>query len=195
MTRHEVLGLAAVVAILAAPPIYSAWSDDGHSPADSAGSAPATGMVERMKKMHEGHEHAHDFDVIDHVPPEEMARMMAAMTDIGLGLPPMDSAHGREVFLEKGCIVCHQVNGIGGQIGPAFDAETMPQPMNVMEFAARMLRGTPAMVPMQQDLLGEAIELTAQELTDLTAFAHDGSAQRTLTVEHIPERYRELIEN
>jgi mono/diheme cytochrome c family protein len=32
-------------------------------------------------------------------------------------------AHGRQLFLERGCQACHKLGGIGGQLGPALDGE------------------------------------------------------------------------
>jgi hypothetical protein len=65
--------------------------------------------------------------------------------------------------------------------------------MNAFEFAARMWRGAPAMAQMQEDLLGQVIDLDGQDLADLVAFAHDETEQHQLTAEQIPARYRELI--
>lgn len=150
-------------------------------------------MLEHMRDIHRGHEHGHDFEAMDEVSPEDMRRVMAFMTDVGLALPPMDSHRGRDVFLAKGCVVCHSVNGIGGTVGPSLDARDMPAPMNAFEFAARMWRGAPAMTQMQQDILGDVINLSGQDLADLVAFAHDESVQSELTASQIPERYRDLI--
>jgi mono/diheme cytochrome c family protein len=105
----------------------------------------------------------------------------------------MDSHRGRELFLKKGCVICHSVNNVGGAIGPSLNAADMPEPMNAFEFAARMWRGAPAMAQMQQDLLGEFVSLTGQDLADLVAFAHDETEQRKLKNERIPKPYRELI--
>jgi len=69
----------------------------------------------------------------------------------------------------------------------------MPGPMNVFEFSARMWRGAPAMVVMQEDELGEFISLTGEELADLVAFAHDGEEQAKLTIDQIPEKFRALL--
>ena len=191
MTRHYatlpvvVLGFALAAVI----PLASPLSDAGHThePSDQQE------MLERMKQLHRDHHHGHDFEAMDQVSAEDMRRMMALMMDIGLALPPMDSHRGRELFLDKGCIVCHAVNNVGGAVGPALDAADMPEPMNAFEFAARMWRGAPAMTQMQQDLLGEVIDLSGQDLADLVAFAHDEGEQRELSSEQIPERYRPLI--
>lgn len=48
---------------------------------------------------------------------------MRPMMGAGLVLPQMDAAKGRELFASKGCVVCHSVNGVGGEDAPALDAE------------------------------------------------------------------------
>ncbi len=58
------------------------------------------------------------------------------MTGAGLMMPQMNSARGRKLFANKGCVVCHSVNGVGGP-ATAMDATTMHLPMNPFEFAAR----------------------------------------------------------
>ena len=151
--------------------------------------------IEKMREMHKEHEHGHDFEAMEHMSPAEIDRMMALMTDIGVALPPLSSERGRTVFLEKGCVACHAINGVGGDVGPAFDAAEMPKPMNAFEFAARMWRGASAMITMQEDeQFGGQIELSGQELADLVAFAHDEDEQAHLTADQIPEKYRSMIE-
>jgi hypothetical protein len=191
MNRHCATLFALVLgfALMAGVTSQSVWSDDGHSHL----STDQQEKLEQMKMMHSDHHHGHDFEAMEHVSAEDMGRVMALMMDIGLALPPMDSPRGRELFLDKGCVVCHLVNDVGGTVGPALNATDMPQPMNAFEFAARMWRGAPAMVQMQQDLLGEAISLSGQDLADLIAFAHDEAEQRKLKTEQIPTRYRDLI--
>ena len=63
-----------------------------------------------------------------------------------------------------------------------------------LEFAARMWRGAAAMTAMQQDMLGEVIPLTGQDLADLIAFAHDAHEQEKLTESQIPEKFHHLLE-
>lgn len=179
------------VAALAAPH-GPALADPGHAPSAPAAGRP-TGHMEEMRKMHEAHEHAHDFAALEDVSPERMQRLMEAMLDIGLGLPPLSAARGRTLFAQKGCVLCHEVNGVGAAIGPSLAAADMPSPMNAFEFAARMWRGAPAMVAMQEAELGEVIPLTGQELADLVAFAHDEDEQARLTHDQIPPKFRERL--
>lgn len=150
-------------------------------------------MLENMKKMHSEHEHEHDFKAMEEVSPEQSARMMDLMREVGLALPPMDSHRGHLLFINKGCVLCHKVNDVGGDVGPPMNAHDMPSPMNVFEFAARMWKGSPAMVAMQQEEFGEIINLTGQELADLVAFAHDEEMQKTMSVSQVPEEWRERI--
>ena len=151
------------------------------------------GSVEEMREMHKQHEHGHDFEVMEELSPDQLMRMMGLMNDVGVVMPPMDSVRGRQLFLDKGCIACHSVNGVGGDLGPALNAEDMPRPMNSFEFAARMWRGARVMTEMQEDLLGEVISLDGQDLADLVVFAHDPEEQAKLTADQIPERYHSLI--
>ena len=152
------------------------------------------GDLDEMREMHRGHEHEHDFEAMEHLAPEERERVLALMRDVGLALPPMDPEHGRELFLEKGCVTCHQVNGVGGDLGPSLNAEDMPEPMNAFEFAARMWRGAPAMTDLQRQMLGDVITLNGEELADIIAFAHDEEAQAKLGNGDIPEEYRKFID-
>ena len=167
--------------------------EEGHHDEEEMHGEEGHHDVEEMLEEHRGHEHEHDFAAMDHLSPEERSRVIGLMRDIGLALPPMDPERGRELFLDKGCVACHQVNGVGGDLGPSLNAEDMPEPMNAFEFAARMWRGAPAMTDLQEELLGDAITLDGQQLADIIAFAHDENAQAKLSEDQVPERYRELI--
>src|SRR5262249_2008234 len=94
-------------------------------------------------------------------------KVQPMMTSPGIIIPSMTVANGRKLFAAKGCVVCHAVNGIGGQDAPALDASTMPGMTNPFDFVANMWRGAPAMIEMQQDELGAQIQFTGQELADI----------------------------
>ena len=110
-------------------------------------------------------------------------------------MPIMNSARGRKVFAAKGCVVCHSVNGVGGEDAPPLDYSGMSRLMNPFEFAAKMWRGAEAMIVLQQDELGEQIELSGQDLADLVAFAHDPQEQDKFSEKDLPPKIRELIEH
>ncbi len=102
----------------------------------------------------------------------------------------VDPVGGKQLFVEKGCVICHSVNGVGGKAAPALDAEIGAPAVDPLDFAARMWRGAPAMIELQAVELGYTIYLTADELADLAAFAADRDAQKSLTVEDLPESIR-----
>ncbi|TCD16745.1 c-type cytochrome [Oricola cellulosilytica] len=151
-------------------------------------------MIETMRDAHRDHEHGHDFEAMEEMSPEQATRMINLMREVGLALPPMNAGRGRALFVDKGCVVCHSVNGVGVDIGPSLNAADMPSPMNAFEFAARMWRGAPAMTAMQEAEFGNVIDLSGQELADLIAFAHDAEEQKKLTAEQVPERFRDRLE-
>ena len=121
--------------------------------------------------------------------PHGMGEMMSS----GLMLPSMDADRGRVLFAEKGCVVCHSVNGVGGVDAPMLDAEFMDEVMNPFDFAARMWRGAGAMVMLQEEEMGGQIELTGQELGDIIAFVHDAQAQAMFSESDIPEEIEEMM--
>ncbi|SMF27614.1 Cytochrome c [Tistlia consotensis] len=112
----------------------------------------------------------------------------------GLMMPNMDPSRGRQLFASKGCVVCHSINGVGGEDAPALDASTMTMPMNPFEFSARMWDGAEAMVAMQREELGEPIHLTGQELADIIAFVHNEAEQKRFSKDDIPPRIKKLME-
>ena len=120
-------------------------------------------------------------------------KMNDGMMAEGLVLPQMDAAKGRVLFAEKGCVVCHSINGVGGEDAPALDAENMDMPMNPFEFAARMWRGAGAMVELQEDELGGQIELDGEELAAIIAFVHDSNEQAMFSDGDIPEEIKEMM--
>jgi len=110
-----------------------------------------------------------------------------------LVIPAMDSRRGRKLFAEKGCAVCHSVNGVGGILGPPLDEANMPEPMDIFGFVARMWRGAASMALMQEEVFGDVIDLSGQDLVDLVAFAHDENEQKKLTPDQIPEKLRNIL--
>ncbi|WP_306259486.1 c-type cytochrome [Pararhizobium sp. IMCC21322] len=111
----------------------------------------------------------------------------------GLMMPEMDAGKGRTLFAEKGCVVCHSINDVGGQDAAMLDAEFMEMPMNPFEFAARMWRGAGAMVALQEEELGGQIELTGEELAHIIAFVHDQSEQAEFSEADIPEAVKGMM--
>lgn len=101
-----------------------------------------------------------------------------------------DPDRGRTLFVDKGCVLCHSVNGAGGKAAPPLDAPFGSPAADPLDFAARMWRGAPAMIELQSIELGYSIDLTADEIGDLAAFAADRQAQKALTADSLPESVR-----
>ena len=127
---------------------------------------------------------------------------LALLTSIGCAAetPAADNAlvthalnaeRGREIFVSKGCVICHAVNGIGGKAAPNLDAQTEFQNTDPLEFAARMWRGAPAMVELQSLELGYTIWLEASDIADLAAFSASAEEQGQLTFDSIPQATRD----
>ena len=110
-------------------------------------------------------------------------------------MPPrrLDSRRGRQLFVGKGCVICHSINGVGGQAAPALDIPDDQPHANLFDFAARMLRGAEAMTSLQEMDLGYQIELTGEELAHIVGFAYDRADQARFTEADVPEIMRHLI--
>jgi mono/diheme cytochrome c family protein len=100
-----------------------------------------------------------------------------------------DAARGRAVFVEKGCVICHAVNGTGGKAAPALDAVPGAS-HDPLDFASRMWRGAPAMVEFQSVELGYVIEVSGPEIADLAAFAGSQMEQAKFNIDAVPEPMR-----
>lgn len=122
------------------------------------------------------------------------AKADSSIASSGLVLPKMDSQRGRELYVSKGCVVCHSINGAGGTEAAPLDAATMDPAMNPFEFFARMWLGSKPMIAMQEDRMGQQSEFTAQELGDIVAFIHDPAMQKSFSAAEIPDNIEDLIE-
>ena len=125
--------------------------------------------------------------------PGQAGASNGASQDAMLLMPVMNPARGRKLYASKGCVVCHAVNGVGGEDAPPLDAATMPKVMNPFDFAAKMWRGAGVMIALQEDELGGQIEFTGNELADIIAFVHSVEEQKKFTAADIPARVRRLM--
>jgi len=75
---------------------------------------------------------------------------------------------GRQLFSEKKCIVCHQVGGTGGVVGPNLDS--LKQFASPIYVTSAMWNHGPAMAEAMKAKGLERPAFTAQELRDLVAF-------------------------
>ena len=111
----------------------------------------------------------------------------------GYYLPFSSSEQGRDLFVNKGCVVCHAVNGSGGEIAPALDADPSQGQIDAFDFAARMWRGAGAMIAFQNLEFGFQIDLSGEDLAHIARFLHDRAAQQTFGEDDIPENIRQLM--
>ncbi len=112
---------------------------------------------------------------------------------VRLIMPIMSPERGKKLFVDKGCIACHAVNGVGGHDAPPMDDHVKREYMNPFDFAARMWNHAPAMIAAQEDALGDQIHFTGQELADITAFVHDDGAQHGFTEKDLTPKARKMM--
>ena len=120
-------------------------------------------------------------------------------SDVALSQPPkpvfaptpeMNARRGRILFIANGCVICHQVNGVGGLAAPDLSAAVAPDLVDPLEFSARMWRGATAMAALQTIKLGYVIDLSAQNIADLAAFAASPEEQQLLTTQSVSDEMR-----
>lgn len=140
-----------------------------------------------MASGDEGHAHSgvpahNEASSADHKPIELTLRM-----------PKMDSERGMVLFIEKGCVACHAVNGVGGHDAAPLDAHGMEKVMNPFEFAAKMWRMAPYMIAAQEEALGGQILFTGDELADIIAFVHDDAQQHRFSEAMLTPEVRRMM--
>ena len=108
--------------------------------------------------------------------------------NVRLAMPMMNAERGMYLFASKGCVACHAVNGIGGHDAKNLDAHTMEKVMNPFDFVAKMWRMAPAMIYAQQEVYGDQILFTGEEIGDIIAFVHDDGQQHKFTAAMIPPK-------
>ena len=108
-----------------------------------------------------------------------------AATDFGQIQRTGDPEKGRLLFADKGCVICHSINGVGGKAAPPLDAQTENDVADPIGFATRMWRGAPAMIELQGLELGYSIWLEPQEMVDLATFAANATEQKKLKLDDL----------
>ncbi len=113
--------------------------------------------------------------------------------NVRLAMPMMNAERGMYLFASKGCVACHAVNGVGGHDAGNLDAHTMDPVMHPFEFVAKMWRMAPAMIAAQEEVLGQQILFTGEEIADIIAFVHDDAQQHQFTEAMIPPAVRKMM--
>ncbi|MEE8470759.1 MAG: c-type cytochrome [Dehalococcoidia bacterium] len=96
-------------------------------------------------------------------------------------IPEMNPERGKRLFIEKGCVACHAINGVGGKDAPPMDAHHDMGAVNPFDFAVEMWEHAAGMIYAQEEVMGEQIMFTGQELADIIAFLHNEEAQHAFS--------------
>ncbi len=110
-------------------------------------------------------------------------------------IPMMNPLRGKSLFVDKGCVACHAINGVGGHDAPSMDAHRKMGLVNPFDFAAKMWNHAPAMIAAQEEALGEQIYFTGEELADIIAFLHDEGAQHSFSEEDMTAQAMQMMDH
>lgn len=114
-------------------------------------------------------------------------------SSVHMVVPMMDSAKGQRLFVDKGCVLCHSVNGVGGKAGPALDVPDSVRYVDLLDFMARMWRGSFAMIELQGMELGYQLDFSGEELGHIAAFLADHDVQERFGEQDVPDLIRDMF--
>ncbi len=107
-----------------------------------------------------------------HLDPWEAENLVAFLFTLDYFDPPGDARRGERVFQEKRCVVCHQVRGVGGVVGPDLDFSGLGSPIHV---AASMWNHGAAMARRMETAGVRRSTFSGSELNDVIAYIRSGS--------------------
>lgn len=116
-------------------------------------------------------------------------------TPIEVAVPAVNARRGRILFTTNGCVICHQINSVGGSVAPSLDAYGDIETINPLDFSARMWRGARAMTELQSAELGYIIDLDGQDIADLAAFVASEDEQALFTLNSVPAEMQDWFLN
>ena len=122
-------------------------------------------MTERMKEL------SIDRPRLDE---QETRDLVAFLYTLNYFDRPGNQAVGKRLFAEKRCVVCHQVGGAGGVVGPNLDH--LAQFRSPIYVATAMWNHGPQMAEVMKEKGIERPAFTATELRDLIAFLAPATA-------------------
>lgn len=105
-----------------------------------------------------------------------------------------DALRGRYLFVSKGCVVCHSLNGVGGSVGPPLDPDPYQTYVDPLEFVAGMWRGATAMIVLQEMELGYQIDLSGDDIAHIAGFLHNWDEVQRFNEEDVPEFVRRWMD-
>lgn len=100
--------------------------------------------------------------------PQEAGDLSAFLSTVNAFGPRGDPARGQQLFSDKQCVRCHQVDGTGGVVGP--DLDFLSQFGSPIVVASALWNHGPAMMKKMKALGIRRPTFTGQQLVDLIAF-------------------------
>ncbi|HEY7557288.1 MAG TPA: c-type cytochrome [Candidatus Binatia bacterium] len=107
--------------------------------------------------------------------PRETGDLIAFLTTVNYFDPIGDAKAGKKVFNDKRCVLCHQIEHVGGVFGPSLDSVTQ---FGAIFFAAAMWNHGPAMAAAMEAKGIKRPVFSGRELRDLTAYVKSVSRAR-----------------
>jgi len=107
--------------------------------------------------------------------PRETGDLIAFLATVNYFDPVGDAKAGKKIFVDKQCVVCHQIEGVGGVFGPSLDSVVQFGPIF---FAATMWNHGPSMTQAMQARGVKRPIFTGRELRDLIAYVKSVSRGR-----------------
>jgi len=105
----------------------------------------------------------------------ETGDLIAFLATINYFDPVGDAQTGKKIFIDKQCVVCHQIERVGGVFGPSLDSVVQFGPIF---FAATMWNHGPSMAEAMQARGIERPVFTGNELRDLIGYVKSVSRGR-----------------
>jgi mono/diheme cytochrome c family protein len=99
--------------------------------------------------------------------PRETGDLIAFLATVNYFDPVGDAKAGKKIFADKQCVVCHQIEGVGGVFGPSLDSVVQFGPIF---FAATMWNHGPSMAEAMQARGIKRPLFSGSELRDLIAY-------------------------
>jgi len=130
-----------------------------------------------------GHEH------------EEKNGKLALSQKTRLVFPIMNVERGKKLFVSKGCVACHAVNGIGGHDAPPMDDHMNLGLLSPFDFVAKMWNHAPGMLAAQEEAFGGQITFTGEQIADIIAFVHDDDAQHTFNESDLTPEAKTMMQH
>jgi len=110
-----------------------------------------------------------------HLSPRETADLIAFLATVNYFDPSGDPKAGKKVFSNKQCVVCHQIERVGGVFGPSLDSVVQFGPIF---FAAAMWNHGPSMAAAMQARGIKRPVFSGKELKDLITYVKSVSSAR-----------------